>query len=197
MHKYIFVIVLATSLLVGCNNQDKNASTAAEATTTEAKAAHPAKITKASKTEATTLQSPNITSKKAANSMNWLSIDDAATLKNSEGKMYFVDVYTDWCGWCKVMDKKTFSDPEVQKYLEDNFHVVKFNAEQKEPINWEGKTYEWVAAGRKGVNTLAQELLGGRLGYPTMVYLDENRKVIKSSPGFKDPQKLLAELKQL
>ncbi len=133
----------------------------------------------------------------SAGGMDWLSIEDAASLKDKSGKKYLIDVYTDWCGWCKVMDKKTFTDPEVIAYLEENFHIVKFNAEQKNPITWEGKSYEWIKTGRKGVNTLAQKLLGGRLGYPTMVYLDENKQLIKSSPGYKDPAKLLAELRQL
>lgn len=127
----------------------------------------------------------------------WLSIEEAASLKNKGDKKYFIDVYTDWCGWCKRMDKTTFSDPEVQKYLEENFHVVKFNAEQKTPIEWEGSTYNWKAGGRRGVNALTMELIGARPGYPTMVYLDKDRKRIKASPGYKDPAKLLAELKQL
>lgn len=129
--------------------------------------------------------------------MQWLTIEEAEKLGNKDGKKYLVDVYTDWCGWCKVMDKKTFSDPETQKFLQENFHVIKFNAEQKEPITFQGKTYEWEPSGRKGINRLANELLGSRLSYPTIVYLDENMKKIKSSPGFKDPVKLMAEMKTL
>jgi thioredoxin-related protein len=41
------------------------------------------------------------------------------------------------------MDKKTFTDPALIKYLNENFHVVKFNAEQKEPVSFRGKTYNW------------------------------------------------------
>lgn len=129
--------------------------------------------------------------------MDWMTIEEAEKIENIEGKKYLVDVYTDWCGWCKVMDKKTFSDPKMKKYLEENFHVIKFNAEQKSPINFKGKKYEWVPSGKKGVNRLAIELLGSRLSYPTIVYLDENMNKIKSSPGFKDVEKLMAELKTL
>ena len=94
------------------------------------------------------------------------------------------------------MDKKTFTDPEVKEVLKD-FHVVKFNAEQKDPIVFKGKEYKWVPSGRRGVNMLAVELLNGRLGYPTMVYLDEDLNKIRASAGYKTPEKLLAELSAL
>ena len=71
--------------------------------------------------------------------LNWLTIEEAQKIKNNEGKLYMVDVYTDWCGWCKVMDKKTFTDDGIKKYLDENFYVIKFNAEQKEPITFNGK----------------------------------------------------------
>jgi thioredoxin-related protein len=127
--------------------------------------------------------------------MTWLSFEEAAKMKNKGSKKYLVDVYTDWCGWCKVMDKKTFTDPEIQAYLKENFHIIKFNAEQKEAINFKGKKYEWMPLGRKGVNQLAMELLGSRLSYPTLVFLDEDMNKIKSSPGFKKPEQLITELK--
>lgn len=127
--------------------------------------------------------------------LEWLTFEQAANMSNKGSKKYLVDVYTDWCGWCKVMDKQTFTNPEVQAYLNENFHVIKFNAEQKEAIDFRGKKYEWLPAGRRGVNMLAMELLGSRLSYPTLVYLDENMNKIKSSPGFKKPDQLLLELR--
>jgi thioredoxin-related protein len=84
------------------------------------------------------------------------------------------------------MDKKTFTDPELIKYLNENFHVVKFNAEQKETLSFRGQTYNWQSSGRNGVNMLALELLQGRLSYPTLVYLNENLEPIRVSPGYKD-----------
>ncbi len=149
---------------------------------------------------ANSLQSTNSVSAVQNNHMktgnlSWLSFEEAAKMKNKGSKMYLVDVYTDWCGWCKVMDKKTFTDPKVQEFLKDNFHVIKFNAEQKETIDFKGKKYEWLPAGRKGVNMLAMELLGSRLSYPTLVYLDKDMNKIKSSPGFKKPDQLLSELR--
>jgi thioredoxin-related protein len=137
-------------------------------------------------------------SKKSSNELTWLSIEQASDLADGNNdKKFLVDVYTDWCGWCKVMDKKTFTDPEVIKYLNENFHIVKFDAEQKESVKYKGNTYNWEAMGRTGVNKLAFELLQGRLSYPSLVYLNENLEPIRVSPGYKEPAQLLAELKAL
>ena len=130
-------------------------------------------------------------------SFEWLTFNDIHQGKPTDQKKYLVDVYTDWCGWCKVMDKKTFSEPEVINYVKSHFHMIKFNAEQTDPVFFKGKEYQWVAGGRKGVNELATELLDGRMGYPTLVYLDENLEKIKVSPGFKNAEQLILELKSL
>jgi thioredoxin-related protein len=130
----------------------------------------------------------------AENGLNWLDIQAAANDKNEAGKMYFVDVYTEWCGWCKVMDKKTFSDPTVQKALNDRFHVVKFDAEHKESIVFNNMKYDWQNAGRNGINGLAIEFLGGEMSFPSYVYLDKNKKPFKVSKGFMPAEQFLAEL---
>jgi thioredoxin-related protein len=129
--------------------------------------------------------------------LNWISLEEAQAINNSEGRMFLVDVYTEWCGWCKVMDKKTFTDEEVKAYLGKNFYVIKFDAEQKEKIVFKGKEYEWTPSGRKGVNMLAVELLNGRLGYPSLVFLDENLNKIEVIPGYKTPEQLMPILKKM
>ena len=129
--------------------------------------------------------------------IQWLTWEEVTRRMEAAPRKIFVDIYTDWCGWCKVMDKKTFTDPAIQKYLKKNFHIVKFDAERKNPVPFKGKQYEWVAGGRRGINQLALELLGSRLSYPTLVYLDENMNKITSSPGYKTPEQLIQELKAI
>lgn len=130
--------------------------------------------------------------------LTWLTIEQASEIgTDGSKKKFIVDVYTDWCGWCKVMDKKTFTDPTVIKYINDNFHVVKFNAEQREQVNYKGQLYSWEPSGRNGINALGVELLQGRLSYPTLVYLNEKLEPITVSPGYKTPEQLLAELQAL
>ncbi len=138
------------------------------------------------------------TSETKTNQLEWLTIEEANDiLKEGTNKKFVVDVYTDWCHWCKVMDKKTFSDPEVISYLNENFHMVKFNAEQKESVLHKGKEYIWQSMGRNGVNGLGIELLNGRMSYPSLVYLNEKFETILISPGYKEPQQLMGELKSL
>lgn len=131
--------------------------------------------------------------------LNWLTVEQASEIgtKGGNNKNFLVDVYTEWCGWCKVMDKKTFTNPALIEYLNKNFHVVKFNAEQKEPVNYKGKAYNWEPMGRNGINGLGIELLQGRLSYPTLVYLNEKLEPITISPGYKKPEELMAELQTL
>ena len=136
-------------------------------------------------------------SKNTDGSLTWLSIDEASKLKNQDGKFYFVDVYTSWCKWCKVMDQQTFTDETVIKLLDEQFHVIKFNAEQTDIVNWNGTEYLYKAGGRRGIHTLAIELLNGRLSYPSFVVLDKDRKPIKTIVGYKKPDQLIRELRNL
>ena len=106
-------------------------------------------------------------------------------------------MYTDWCGWCKVMDRETFTDEEVIKYINEHFYAVKFNAEQKEPIEYDGKTYNYVASGRRGIHTLAYSLLQGRASYPSFVFLDEELNHLGVSRGFKKPDAFMVDLKKV
>lgn len=129
----------------------------------------------------------------AAQQVNWISWDQAvATVQGgSNDKKIFIDVYTDWCGWCKRMDKDTFQNPEVAAYMNENFLMVKLDGEQKEPIEYNGKTYKFVPSGRKGYHELAAALLQGRLSYPTVVFLDEELNMLSPVPGYQKPDAFL------
>ncbi len=134
----------------------------------------------------------------SSNELQWLSIEEANKIADKgTDKKFIIDVYTDWCHWCKVMDKKTFSDPEVIAFLNEKFHMVKFDAEQKDGVRHKGQEFKWEAMGRNGVNMLAVELLKGQLSYPSLVYLNSNLESIMVSPGYKDSQRLVDELKAL
>jgi thioredoxin-related protein len=125
----------------------------------------------------------------------WVDMKSADVIDNTkEPKKYFVDLYTDWCGWCKVMDKETFSKPAVTKFMNENFHNVKFDAESKETINFNGKQYVWLAGGRNGVNMLAVELLNSQLSYPSYAILDENKNPITVIAGYMDEAQFLSSI---
>src|SRR6188472_2721840 len=90
--------------------------------------------------------------------VKWLTFEQAVEKAKTEKRPIFIDVYTDWCGWCKVMDKNTFSDPQVSKLLNEKFYAVKFNAEQHEDVVFQGTTFKFVPGGGKGYHQLAAAL---------------------------------------
>lgn len=61
--------------------------------------------------------------------------NEALELAKKANKPIFLDAYTDWCGWCKVMDKETFSDPKVAAFMNANFVNVKMDMETGEGID--------------------------------------------------------------
>jgi thioredoxin-related protein len=116
--------------------------------------------------------------------IHWLTMEEAyaATLQNP--KKTIVDVYTDWCGWCKVMDKKTFTNPEVIKYINENYYAVKLDAESKKSITLGATTYNY--SEENNANDVAVALLQGKLSFPSIVYLDEEFNMIQPIPGYMD-----------
>ncbi|HBH49850.1 MAG TPA: thioredoxin [Bacteroidales bacterium] len=122
-----------------------------------------------------------------AQDVKWHTIEEAVELNKTNPRKIMIDVYTDWCKWCKVMEKNTFMQPVVADYLNENFYAVKFNAEQREDVNILGTTFKFVSQGGRGSHQLAAAL--GATGYPYVVFLDENMNIITSLPGYtKAPQ---------
>ncbi|MEM9362813.1 MAG: DUF255 domain-containing protein [Bacteroidota bacterium] len=128
-----------------------------------------------------------------AQSVQWISWEEAVELTQNDAnpKKIFVDVYTDWCGWCKKMDKDTFQNAEVAAYMQDNFYMVKFDAEGKDPIEYQGKTFKYVPSGRRGYHELAAALLQGQMSYPTVVFLDEKLNMLSPVPGYQKAKPFL------
>jgi uncharacterized protein YyaL (SSP411 family) len=130
--------------------------------------------------------------------LKWYTWDEAVALQKTAPKKMMIDMYTDWCGWCKRMDATTFSDPTIVAYLQENFYPVKFDAEQKGTIQFNQYTFKYLApeGGQgRGVHELAYSLLEGKLGYPSIVYLTPNFERILISPGYKDTTGMMLELK--
>src|SRR5690606_32626366 len=90
--------------------------------------------------------------------IRWMSWEQAALANEQVKKKILVDVYTDWCSWCKVMDRETFSDTVIARYINEHFYAVKLNAEQKESITWNDQEFKWIPAGHNGVHELAYAL---------------------------------------
>jgi thioredoxin-related protein len=119
--------------------------------------------------------------------VNWISFEKAIELNKKQPKKIMVDVYTDWCHWCKVMDKETFSNERIAKILSDKFYCVKLNAETKDTIRYKGNEFVSTLQGSRPPHQLAVGLLNGKLSYPSVVFLDERENMITVLPGFHKP----------
>jgi thioredoxin-related protein len=119
--------------------------------------------------------------------INWLSFEDAVKLSKENPKKMFIDVYTDWCTWCKIMDRKTFTDPIIIDYINKSYHAVKFDGEGKDPVQFKGKMYRFVESEGRGHHELAAHLLKGKLLYPSYAILDEKLDALEPIRGFKEP----------
>jgi len=123
----------------------------------------------------------------AQNKVNWLTWEEVEAKSGIERRKVFVDVYTQWCGWCKKMDKATFQQDDVASFLNDNYYSIKFDAESKRDIILNGKVYKYVKNGKRGYHELALEIMKGKLSYPTIVFIDENMEVLQPIPGYRGP----------
>lgn len=125
----------------------------------------------------------------AQEKIEWLTIKQAQEQARQDGenaKKYFVDCYTDWCGWCKRMDRDTFSDTLIAKILNHYYYPVKFNAESREKVELNGKVYENTSkvVGRGGTHSLAYYLLNNRMSYPSFSIMNKDCKVLIAYPGY-------------
>ncbi len=133
----------------------------------------------------------------AEKNVKWYTWDEAIKANKKEKKKFFVDIYTDWCGWCKRMDAQTFEEAEVAAYLNKHFYPIKLDAEQKANIVYNDHTFKWVEGGRRGVHELAYSLLDGKMSYPSLVFLTEKEERIMVSKGFKAKDDFMKELKYI
>ncbi|HUV37730.1 MAG TPA: thioredoxin fold domain-containing protein [Patescibacteria group bacterium] len=118
----------------------------------------------------------------------WVSFNEGLARARKEQKPVVIDFYTSWCKWCKVMDERTFSKPEIAAYLGDHFVSIRINAESKtDRLDYEGKAYTPVELTRHFRVT----------GFPSLAYLDREGKLITVVPGFVPPETFLPLLKYI
>jgi uncharacterized protein YyaL (SSP411 family) len=127
--------------------------------------------------------------------VKWYTIEQALELNKKEPRKIMVDVYTDWCGWCKKMDLTTFSNKEIANYLNTKYYPVKFNAEQKESITIDTTTFKFIMQGARGYNQLAAVLLKGEMSYPSVVFLNEKVQIFYINKGYKEAKEFDSILK--
>lgn len=133
-----------------------------------------------------------------AQEIKWMSMDEALAAQKKKAKPIFMDVYTDWCGPCKMLDKNTFHDKAVADYVNANYYPVKFNAEGNTEFNFNGKKYAnpKYIPNRKGRNAVHEFTYFLKVNaYPSMVVLNHKGEIENTIVGYHQPDQLLEALK--
>jgi thioredoxin-related protein len=126
--------------------------------------------------------------------INWISINEAQELQKINPKNIILDVYTNWCGPCKLMDKNTFQNKFIAQYINRYFYAVKFNGEGNETVNFNGRKFENIGYDKSKSQTRNSshqftQFLGVN-AYPTTLFFDEKMNLITPIRGYLPPKQL-------
>ena len=106
--------------------------------------------------------------------IEWHNVSDGMALSHSTNKKILMDVYTDWCTWCKKMDKETYSKGEIASYISDHFIPVRLNAESQQM-----RLFDTVHITDADLASAFHVT-----GYPTTIFIQSDGKPITSLPGY-------------
>lgn len=134
-----------------------------------------------------------------AQEINWVSFEEAVALQKKNPKKIIMDVYTNWCGPCKLLDRNTFQNADVAAYINENFYAVKFNAEGNKPVTYKETSftnpgYDASKANRRNSPHEFTRFLRIR-AYPTIAFFDEELQLITPITGYQSPNQLELYLK--
>ena len=134
-----------------------------------------------------------------AQEINWLTMNEALAKQKENPKKIMVDMYTTWCGPCKMLDRNTFSNPQLAEYVNANYYAVKFNAEGNEEVDFNGQpltnpNYNPAKAKRRNSKHQLAQYFGVN-AYPTIVFLGENTEFLAPIPGYRTAPQLELYLK--
>ena len=123
--------------------------------------------------------------------LEWLDWNKAQELaKTDKDKIIFIDVYTDWCGWCKKMDKDTYENEEIIKMIRKKFLAVKLNPEKDAKY----KVDDMEVSGSQLLNMLTNNQ---QMGYPTILFIIPKTRVVYPMAGYQNAVDFKATLEKI
>lgn len=125
----------------------------------------------------------------AQEEIKWIGFEEAIALNEKDPKPILVDLYTDWCGWCKRMDKDTYANDVIAKYINDHYYAVKMDGEGREDIKYKDKTFKFIQQGKSKYHELAAAILKGKLSYPSTAFFNAEQQLLQTVPGYLSKEK--------
>jgi thioredoxin-related protein len=116
---------------------------------------------------------------------NWRSFGEAIAAAQAEGDLFLVHAYAAWCGWCRRLDRDTYTDDAVQAFLADHFEVARLDIESNEEVDFFG--------GQVPMRELATAFEVS--GTPTTLFFDADGTFITKAPSYWPPDKFLLVLR--
>ncbi len=119
--------------------------------------------------------------------LRWHRWTEGVDATNASGKFMLVDVYTDWCGWCKKMNRTVFGHPQVKQLFAESFVLIKLDAESSALVT-------------NGANQYTEQKLAEMLdvdGYPTILVYNSNFQLVSRFSGYKGPEEFIKYLKYI
>ena len=123
--------------------------------------------------------------------IKWVDFNTGLAQAQQSGKLAVIDCYTDWCGWCKVMDKKTFSDPKIIERINEKYIAIKFNPEKP------GKYFAGSKDSLSGRQLLMALSNNKPSGYPTFFFFVPQDAKLFQLPGYQDANQFGATMNNI
>ncbi|MFN6039710.1 MAG: thioredoxin family protein [Bacteroidota bacterium] len=154
--------------------------------------------------------------------VNWISFGEAVEKCKKNPKMILIDIYTTWCGPCKMLSSNTFANEKIAKYLNENYYCVKFDAETRDTVKFSMPVYDTIRDSFNKVKKIVQKpyeyifvnqnppgtprgthqftfsiLQGNQIAYPSLVFISKEIQRVHVLQGYYPPQQFEPIMKYL
>ena len=123
-----------------------------------------------------------------------MSLDEVREAQKTNPKNVLIDVYTNWCGPCKLMDRNTFSNTDIIRIINENYYAVKFNAEGNDTVTFMDKVFtnpnfDSTKTQRRNSSHQFTQFLGVN-AYPSTLFFDSEMNYLTPVRGYLNPKQI-------